>query len=376
MDGQGLHLQPVPGTDLVVAARPAARRPRRGPGRHGIPRASAPPGSRSVRRVGRAVVARAGRARVRRPGHRCCARPPACWRRPARHAAAPARSSSPDAASSSHARAPTPSSAAINLALALGLPGRQGCGYGCPHRPGQRAGRPGARPEGRPAPRLPDDRRPGRAGARRRRCGASTPSRCPARACRRSSCSTRSAPRPDHGRCWCTGRTSVVSAPNAGPRRAAAARPRPARGLRLRALRDGTAGRRRAARHPVGRGGGHDDQPRGPGHPAAQGDRPARGRALRAVGAGPSWPAAWARPAPSRPTPRRSSTSSPAPAPGAAPTTAASATSASTPRTALFWPCPAGDGPAHPGTPRLFPDELPHPGRPGPPRARGPPRPE
>ena len=48
-----------------------------------------------------------------------------------------------------------------------------------PDRAGQRAGRPRARAEGRPAARLPQARRPGGPRARRRRCGASTRTRCP-----------------------------------------------------------------------------------------------------------------------------------------------------------------------------------------------------
>ena len=59
----------------------------------------------------------------------------------------------------------------INLALALGLPGRPGQRLGHRHRPGQRAGRPRARAEGRPAARLPLAGRPGRPRARRRRLG-------------------------------------------------------------------------------------------------------------------------------------------------------------------------------------------------------------
>ena len=41
--------------------------------------------------------------------------------------------------------------ALINLALALGLPGRPGSGYGVPYRPGKRAGRPRARTKSRSA---------------------------------------------------------------------------------------------------------------------------------------------------------------------------------------------------------------------------------
>ena len=59
----------------------------------------------------------------------------------------------------------------INVALALGLPGKDARRLRLPHRPGQRPGRARARPEGRPAPRLPDDRRPCRPRPRREGVG-------------------------------------------------------------------------------------------------------------------------------------------------------------------------------------------------------------
>ncbi len=67
----------------------------------------------------------------------------------------------------------------INLALALGLPGRPFSGLGDGDRPGQRAGRSRARAEGRPAARLPAAARPGGARARRRASGESTPRSLP-----------------------------------------------------------------------------------------------------------------------------------------------------------------------------------------------------
>ena len=57
----------------------------------------------------------------------------------------------------------------LNLALALGLPGKPFSGYGTITGPGQRAGWPRARAQGRPAARLPQARRSRR--ARPRRCG-------------------------------------------------------------------------------------------------------------------------------------------------------------------------------------------------------------
>ena len=142
-----------------------------------------------------------------------------------------------------------------------------------PHRAGQRPGRARARPEGRPAARLPDDRRPGRPRARRRRLGRRPGRRCPARGARPTSCSTRSAPTTARRRCWCSARNLVVSAPSATH----VAERLDALDLLVVAdiVLSETAAlrRRRAAGHPVGRGDRHDDQPRGPGDPAAAGGR-------------------------------------------------------------------------------------------------------
>ena len=346
--------------------------PRASPTRHTS--RSAPPGLEELRRS----VAPWWPERAERecgvPATDAARAPPACWPRPARHAAAPAPSSSPAAGWSSPPRGPPTVTAAINLALALGLPGRQGSGYGA--LTGQGNGQ-GGREHGQKADQLPGYRMIDDPAARAHVAGVwgvapeSLPGKgLPAVELLRS-LGTPTGPRA----LLVHGSNLVVSAPNAGPSRAAAARPRPPRGLRLRPLRDGPAGRRRAARHPVGRGGGDHDLPRGPGHPATQGRRRHPRASAPSCGSGPSWPAASARPAPSRPTRRTSSTSSPAPAPGAAPTTAASATSASTPRT-------GSSGPAPPATARPPRDaealhrRLPHPGRPCPPRPGGPPRPE
>ena len=148
-----------------------------------------------------------------------------------------------------------------------------------PHRPGQRPGRPGARPEGRPAPRLPLDRRPGGPRARRRASGAWTPTTLPAPGALGLRAARLARARPAACAALLVfGSNPVVSAPPRGRVEA-----------RLRALdllvvadfvllRDGRAGRRRAAGRPVGRGGRHDDQPGGPGDPAPPGalDPPAR----------------------------------------------------------------------------------------------------
>ena len=242
-----------------------------------------------------------------------------------------------------------------------------GLGLRLPHRSGQRPGRARARPEGRPAARLPDDRRPGRPRARGRRCGASTPTTCRGRGCRRTELldrlGTRGGPR---------GAAGVRLQPGglgaAGRRgRAAAGRARPAGRRRLRAVRDRGAGRRRAADRAVGRGGRHDDQPGGPGAAPA--------RAAATAGRGPHRPGdpgragrAAGRRRHVRPSPqavfaelRRAS------AGGVGRLRRHRPGTASTPSDGVFWPCPS---PEHPGTPRLFAERVRHPGRPGPVRRR------
>ena len=98
-----LHLQPTPGTDLALAARPAARRGHRGPRRRGVRRRSARRAStRSARSVA-AVVARAGRADHRRAGRPDCASAVRAARRRRTGRADPHRRAAP----SSTPRAPT-----------------------------------------------------------------------------------------------------------------------------------------------------------------------------------------------------------------------------------------------------------------------------
>ena len=264
-----LHLQPTPGTDLALAngllhlalaeglvderlhrrahdrlrRRPARWRPRTGPsGSSGSPACR----SRDARR-------RSG-----------------CWPRAERADVLTARGAE------QHARAPTRSAAFINLALALGLPGRRGQRLRLPDRAGQRAGRPRARAEGRPAARLPADRRPGGARARRRgvgrrpgrpaRPGALAPSSC---------CDALGHARAARGRCWCSARTPWC------PRRDAAAVEERLGALDLLVVADfvpSETARRADVVLPVdavGRGGRHDDQPRRPG-PAPPPGRPRR----------------------------------------------------------------------------------------------------
>ena len=151
----------------------------------------------------------------------------------------------------------------INLALALG-PGRQAVRrLRLPHRSGQRPGRPRARPEGRSAPRLPADRRSGGAAHVAARLG-----RADGVASRRRQVGVRAARRARRGRTACArccvmGSNPVVSAPDAPHIDAAPARARPAGRRGLLPLGDRGARRRRPAERAVGRGGRHDDQPRG-----------------------------------------------------------------------------------------------------------------
>ena len=274
----------------------------------------------------RRLLARPGRADHRRPGRATCARPSRRWPRADRAMILTARGAE------QHSNGTDTAQAFINLALALGLPGRPVLRLRHDHRPGQRPGRPRARPEGRPAARLPQARRPGRPRARRRRSGGSTPTSCPARDCRPSRCSTGWAP---------TG--GVAGAAGAGlQHRRLRPRRQPGRATGCAALDllvvsdiflSETAELADVVLpdRPVGRGGGHDDQPRGPGDPPPAGAAAARGGARRPAGdegAGrPAGPRAvlLRRPA------RRCSTSCAGPAPAGSPTTPASATSGSTP---------------------------------------------
>ena len=231
----------------------------------------------------------------------------------------------------------------INLALALGLPGRVGSGYGAAHRSGQRPGRPRARPEeptSCPGYRMIDDP------AARAHVAAvwgvdpRRPAR-PGRAGRASCCARLGHRRRPAGPAGARLQPRWSSAPNVSARARAARPARPARRLRLRAVRDRPARRRRAARDPVGRGGGHHDHRSRAGSSGAARriDRARRG-ALRAVGLA-ELARRWARRT-SAPTPPRCSTSWPAPrAGGRADYSGRSPRPARRDGEALFWPCPA-----------------------------------
>ena len=362
-DGQGVHLQPVPGHRPGRPARPRCT--------SCSPRAwSTRPTSRSAPRAStRCAAASAAwwpeRAEQVRgvPAAAAARRPPGCSPRPARPRGGrgayvlTGRGVEQHAGHRHRHRRDQP-----RARPRAARPGRQRVRRD--HRAGQRPGRPRARPEVRPAARLPDDRRPGRARARRRGLGRRPATSLPGKGdAGRRAARTRSARPAVRAPCSCTAPTSLVSAPNAGRGRRAARRARPARRLRLRAVRDGAARRRRPPGHPVGRGGGHDDLARGPGHPAPPGGRAPRRRPQRAVGlvrAGPRGsgrPGTWStdpaevfdelRPRQCR-WPRRLQRAEPRPARrrGGA---------------LLAVPRPGDGRPAHPGTPRLFLDRFPTP---------------
>ena len=201
-----------------------------------------------------------------------------------------ARSCSPGAAWSSPPRAPATVTAAINLALALGLPGRPSSGYGAVT--GQGNGQ-GGREHGQKADQLPGYRMIDDPAAREHVAGVwgVAPETLPGRGMPAvellQSLGT-------DGRPEGAARARLEPGRQRAERRdraPAAAQPRPAGRVRLRPVRDRRAGRRRPAGDPVGRGGGHHDVARGPGPPAPQGPGPAGGCAVRAVGlvgAGPA----------------------------------------------------------------------------------------
>ena len=206
-----LHLQPAPGTDLALALGTPARGGRR--------RARCDKEYLAERTTGfddgladrRGVVAGAGRARHRGVRSPTSARPCACW--PARQRLRADRRAAP-----SSTRSGTDTVGAwINLALALGLPGRAGSGYGC--LTGQGNGQ-GGREHGQKADQLPgyrkiDDpaaRAHVAAGVGRRRTVAG-PGPFGLRAARR-------ARQPDGPRrCWCSAAT--WSCPRRTPARVA-----------------------------------------------------------------------------------------------------------------------------------------------------------
>ncbi|MEZ0071079.1 hypothetical protein ABH927_000410 [Planotetraspora sp. GP83] len=165
-----------------------------------------------------------------------------------------------------------------DLALALGLPGRPGSGYGCVT--GQGNGQ-GGREHGQKADQLPGYRKIDDPAARAHVAAVWGVS--PADLARTRPVGLRAPRRAGHpARAEGAAAVRVESGDlRAGrhPGRGAAGRAGPPGGVRLRALRDRRDGGRRAPHDPVGRGRGHDDQSGGP-RPA-----PAAGRVSASRGA-------------------------------------------------------------------------------------------
>ena len=178
----------------------------------------------------------------------------------------------------------------INLALALGLPGRPGSGWGTVT--GQGNGQ-GGREHGQKADQLPGYRSLADPAARAHVAavwGVDPDDLPDARGV--SAFELLDALGTDGGvRTLLVLASNVaVSAPDARRVISRLARPRLPRRQRLLPLRDRRARRRRPAQRHVGGGGRHDDQPRGPGDPPPQGARPAGRRARRPAAARRRWP--------------------------------------------------------------------------------------
>ena len=267
--GGDLHLPLTPGTDARARQRAAARRSSARAWSTTTYIARARPASTRVRAaVGRATGPAASSAS------------PACPRRRSSQRRAPARPTRARAMVLT-GRGAEQQAQGVDNALALHQP-RAGARAGrarrrrlrLPDRAGQRPGRPRARPEGRPAPRLPPHRRPaarahvaavwgvdrGRAAAARARRAYETARR--ARRARRRPRAARHRLEP--------GGLGAARGPHRSERLARARLPG---GVRLLPVRDRGARRRRAAGRAVGRGGGHDHQPRRPRDPAPRARR-------------------------------------------------------------------------------------------------------
>ena len=226
-----------------------------------------PPTSRSARTgFDDAATQRRGRG-----GPSACSRSPAC--RPRRSGAVARRLAAGDGVYiltgrgvEQHVDGTDTATAAINLALALGLPGRADSGYGT--LTGQGNGQ-GGREHGQKCDQLPGyrkitdpDARAHVAGVWGVDPGAHPRSRHPGR---RAAAVARQRRRPARAARARLERRRVGAERlgRAGGARAA----RPARRVGLLPLRDRGTRRRRPARAAVGRGGGHDDEPGGTRHP-------------------------------------------------------------------------------------------------------------
>ena len=253
-----------------------------------------------------------------------------------------------------HSNGTDTAQAFINLALALGLPGKHASGYGT--ITGQGNGQ-GGREHGQKADQLPGYRRLDDPAARAHvaKVWGIDPKELP----RAGQVGLRDA-RPD-GQRRGSARPAGARLQSGGLRPGRQPGPQPAGrsgsagGLRHLPVRDGGAGRCGAADRAVGGRRRHHDQPRGPGDPPEDGAAAAGRGAGRPADARTGSPADLAGHSTSRTIRGLSSTNCGWPAPAASPTTRGSATSASSKRRGCSGPVPDVD---HPGTPRMFQDRF------------------
>ena len=176
-----------------------------------------------------------------------------------------------------HSNGTDTAQAFINLALALGLPGKPNSGYGT--ITGQGNGQ-GGREHGQKADQLPGYRKLADPADRAHVAAVwgIDPDELPKPGLSAFEMLDRMGADGGVRALLVMASNVVVSAPDVEPGARPDRRPGLLRRLRHLPLRDRRAGRRRAADRPVGRGGGHHDQPRGPGDPPPAGAAAAGGR--------------------------------------------------------------------------------------------------
>ncbi len=281
-DGGGLHLQPLPGTDLTLLL---------GLSHVIIHEGLADEDFIAARTTGYEAVVRSVNAFWPERVQSITGVPAELIRETARRLADGARKGGSYILTGrgveQHVDGTDTATAAINLSLLLGLPGSRPQRLRHAHRPGQRPGRAGTRPEGRPAPRLPQDHRSRRPRPHGRRLGRPGGNHSRPRPPRRPAAEVTGTARrravPSCARLQYRG-----GLPRRERRHRRAPQPGLPGGLRLLYVRDRRRGRPHPAGPAVGRGRRHTDQPRGacpappPGHPAS------RRRPQRAVDHGPA----------------------------------------------------------------------------------------
>ena len=351
--GAQLHLQPVPGTDLALANGLLHVAIREESDRRGLHRRRAPPGFEAVRRAVRLVLARPGRADHRRPGDAA-----------ARVGAHPGRRRARDDPHRARRRAAQHglghgASRSSTWRWPSGCPASRFCGYGT--ITGQGNGQ-GGREHGQKADQLPGYRRLDDPAARAHVAAVwgVDPDDLPRPGLSAYEMLDRLGTDGGVRALLVMASNIVVSAPTQSAHVTSGSTALDFLVVsRLLPLRDRRAGRRRAADRAVGRGGRHDDQPRGPGHPPrGRPCAPPAGVRTDLQMHAPRWPSDSAGHGLLGRSARRSSTSCAGPARAASPTTRGSATSGSTPSRACSGRARAVD---HPGTPRLFAERFPTP---------------